>query len=285
MLIILLTISILLLFTISYGSTPTNEISQCKCVVFRIDDIQDYWLNSSQLAIMDLFISKNQSVSIGLILDDIGNDDQILYKIKEGLHKGIFELDIHGWHHVNYRNLTEEEQKKSLYIANEKIRTIFKIRSTTFIPPEGVFDNTTLNVMEELGIRILSSGWGMENYYEHNNIIFNANKIYENSSNGKPNQKIYHLPYTTSFTDYKHGKWIKNPIKNIIENVTNNINKFGYAVVVVHPQDFVKIENGEFVNEIVYDEIKDLSKLIDLFISKEISITTFSKIIGINPYI
>lgn len=45
----------------------TNEVnsvnSKCNCIVFRLDDIQDYWLNSVQSAVMELFMSKGQNLS------------------------------------------------------------------------------------------------------------------------------------------------------------------------------------------------------------------------------
>jgi hypothetical protein len=41
---------------------------------------------------MDLFISKNQSLSLGLIMNKIGNDTRIIEKIMEGTQRGSFEL-------------------------------------------------------------------------------------------------------------------------------------------------------------------------------------------------
>src|ERR1041385_1005504 len=62
--ILLLVMSIILSgipFGISYSSGANS--SSCGCVVFRFDGIQDYWLQPAQLAVMDLFLSKNLSLS------------------------------------------------------------------------------------------------------------------------------------------------------------------------------------------------------------------------------
>src|SRR5690349_13140078 len=56
----------------------------CNCVVFRMDDIQDKWIEQGQLVPMDLFISKNQSLSLGLIMHVVGNDSKIINKVREG---------------------------------------------------------------------------------------------------------------------------------------------------------------------------------------------------------
>ena len=80
-----------------------------------MDDIQDDWLNSAQVAVMNLFLSKNQSLSLGSIMHIVGNDFKIVDKVKEGFHKGLFELDLHGWDYVNYTKLNENQQREILY--------------------------------------------------------------------------------------------------------------------------------------------------------------------------
>ena len=80
-------------FSISYGLTyNSNSTKPCNCVIFRMDDIQDYWIEQGQIAPMDLFLSKNQSLSLGLIMNGLGNDSKIIDKVKEGFNKGLFEL-------------------------------------------------------------------------------------------------------------------------------------------------------------------------------------------------
>ena len=96
----------------------------CDCVIFRMDDVQDYWIEPAQIAPMNLFISKNQSLSLGLIMHTVGNDSKIINKVGEGYHKGLFELALHGWDHIDYSKLTEQEQQYSLQKANEKMKTL-----------------------------------------------------------------------------------------------------------------------------------------------------------------
>jgi peptidoglycan/xylan/chitin deacetylase (PgdA/CDA1 family) len=261
----------------------TAEEKPCNCVVFRMDDLQDYWLNKAQVSVMDLFLSKNQSLSLGLIVNGIGNDSLVINKIDEGLRKGLFELGIHGWNHTDYTQLTGKEQKESLNKANEKINSLFDIKSDIFIAPEGAFNNETLKAMKELDIKVISNAIWAENEFDAGKSIFNeTSNITTNQHNETTNQsQAYHIPGTISFTDYKNGSWTLNSIKNIINNATTNIDTYGYAVVVLHPQDFVKMENGEFVDELDENKTKILSKLINTLRSNEINLSTFSNIADI----
>jgi len=246
-----------------------------------MDDIQDYWSQAGQLTPMNLFMSRNQSLSLGIIMHEIGNDSKIINKVQEGSHKGLFELALHGWDHVDYTNMSEKGQENSLYKANEKMQVLFGKRSNIFIPPYDLFNNATLNAMKQVDLKIISSGAPEENKFDGNKSLFIAKgKLHENNITS---QVIYHLPAMTVFKDYINGKWIKTPIKNILDKVVQNIAKYGYAVILIHPQDFMKIENGKLTKILDENEMKDLSGLIDSILSKNIRITSFSKIVGIKP--
>lgn len=259
--------------------SSTNEINFCKCVIFRLDDIQDYWINSGQIFVMNLFLSKNQSLSLGLIMNELGDDPKIINKINEGVNKGIFELGLHGWNHIDYTKLNKKEQKNSLTLANQKMERLFGKKSEIFIPPKNLFNDATVKAMDRINLNILSSSIDVEYNYNKGQSIFTTME----KEPDKEKNEIFHLPSTSSFKDEIDNKWIKSSITNIIENTTHNIDKYGYAVIVIHPQDFVKIVNGIFVNEMDYDEIQDLSNLINFLLAKNISITSFSKLVGINP--
>jgi peptidoglycan/xylan/chitin deacetylase (PgdA/CDA1 family) len=266
-------------------NTITSTTASCRCIVFRMDDIQDYWLNSVQVAVMNLFLSENQSLSLGSIMHLVGNDSKIVDKIKEGFHKGLFELDLHGWDHINYTKLNEQQQRDSLSKANAKMERLFGTKSIVSIPPYGIFNNDTLKAMGQLGIKIISSDPPEENSFDQNRTVFVANgskaTIAHDNNKGRINESttIYHLPATIFFKDFQDNKWVKIPLKDIIGNVTRNIAIYGYAVIVLHPQEFAKSVNATtFGNSIDQKEILDLSKLIDFFLSNNIRIMTFDKI-------
>jgi hypothetical protein len=266
-----------------------NIHDNCNCVIFRMDDIQDYWLNSVQNKVMDVFLNHNQTLSLGLIMHMVGNDSKIVEKVKKGLHKGIFELDLHGWDHVDYTKLSEKEQKDSLSKANEKMQKVFGRNSSIFITPLSVFNKNTLNAMAGLRINILSSDIPTETKFDQNKSIFIAqDNSYDKLSNGLQiinNTRIYHIPATVFFKDFQKGQWVKTPIDEILKDTTKNIAKYGYAVIVLHPQDFALFTGKSGASEVSYinsidrNEIFDLSKILDNLFSNNISIKGFGDVI------
>jgi peptidoglycan/xylan/chitin deacetylase (PgdA/CDA1 family) len=66
---------------------------------------------------------------------------ELLGRVGEGSEKGLFELGLHGWDHVDYTKLSESEQESILQSANEKMKKIFGNISDIFIEPYGYFKN------------------------------------------------------------------------------------------------------------------------------------------------
>jgi peptidoglycan/xylan/chitin deacetylase (PgdA/CDA1 family) len=262
-------------------TSHNNPISSpCKCVVFRMDDVQDNWIEAAQLVGMNLFTSRNQSLTIGLIMNETGGDPRIIHTIQGGTSKGLFELALHGWDHVDYTKLSEQQQQYSLKRANEKMQQLFGNTSNIFITPYGTFNNDTIKAMDQLGIKILSAATYSESSFDKNSSIFNANNNYK--SNQSQQSTVYHMPAMSFFKDDLHGKMpIKTPVEKILSDVDSNIKKYGYSVIVFHPQDFVKTDqHGNVVNKTLdIGQVKDLSRLVDSILSKHIQITSFSKLL------
>jgi peptidoglycan/xylan/chitin deacetylase (PgdA/CDA1 family) len=274
------------------GSDPR---ASCNCVVFRMDDVQDYFVSVAQVAAMNIFVSKGQPLSLGLIMNSIGNDSSIINKVSEGYKKGLFELGLHGWDHVDYTKMSEDEQRISLLNANEKMQRLFGNKSDVFISPYGYFNNNTLEAMNELGIGILSATIYSEINIDRGRSVFNysaqmtkglddvSEKINNNIS--LTHLLPFHVPSLISYKDYENGRPIKNPISSIIDGVEENVEKYGYSVIVFHPQDFAYADvNGRIVNDdsLNATEINEFSQLIDTLLSKNMSFTTLSEIVGID---
>lgn len=290
---VFLTLCMLIILSVVVRSTlweavhPTNVVSgitvPCKCVIFRLDDIQDGYLDAEQLKIMDIFLSKGEPLTLGLIMHKFGNDSAILDKISEGYKKGLFELALHGWEHKNYSDMTEQEQKSSLYEANERMQKIFGNKSDIFIPPYNRFNNDTINAIRELGIKIMSASILDQNRFDLGKSIFISKSKNDKTSS---THDIYFLPYTIGFRDYIGRPDIKFPIEALAKNINANIEKYGYAVVLIHPQGFAESNEqgtatGEQENktQINNKNIKDLETLIDLLRQNGIRLSNFNNLI------
>jgi predicted secreted protein with PEFG-CTERM motif len=253
--------------------TQAGKPAKCNCVIFRLDDIQDSWLHSAQIKVMNLFITKNQSLSLGIIMNATGSNELIIQKIKEGQNKGLFDLDIHGWNHVNYAQLSEQEQKKTLDLAKSKMQTLFSTESDVFIPPYDTFNNSTLVAMADSGIKILSA----------TSESANDNRFIWSPSVSSEPYSILQFPSVASFMIEGNNAWQKVSNSALLNLINIGITKRGYAVIELHPQNFVKTENGKFVDIIDDSQVSNLSTLIDSILIKKIRITTFENIVGTSP--
>jgi len=278
----------------------TKNYTSCNCVVFRMDDLQDNWIRSAQIVAMNLFLSKKIPLSLGIIMNSIGNDSQVINKIKEGTNGStpLFELALHGWDHVDYSKLSEREQKDTLEQAANKMLQLFGYKSNIFITPYGPFNYNTIKAMNNLGIRILSSAMVNEQRFDNSRSIAlttsysaNTTSVGNTFSNDmttslglqprSADATVYHLPAMSLFYNDENGKPpVKTPIGQILAETKNNIKKYGYSVIVFHPQDLVERDDkGNVIgNGVNSNEVSDLSRLIDSIIQEKIPIVHFSTV-------
>ena len=107
----------------------------CNCVIFRMDDVQDSNFNQISVRVMDTFIEKNQSLVVSLVMNKFGSNHPVVEKVAEGYKKKLFEIAGHGWDHVSYAGIGFEQQKNSLSLMNTKIKDMFGVPASTFVPP------------------------------------------------------------------------------------------------------------------------------------------------------
>ncbi len=276
---------------IIFASLPKDSYSQqiegsglpCNCVIFRFDDIQDDFVQPAQLAVMDLFLLKNQSLSLGLIMGRLGDNDMIVDKILEGSSRGIFELSNHSWTHENHSTLTKAEQLNSIQQANDKMAEMFGDRSDVFIVPYNRFNSETLDVMKEVGMKIISSETDLDKYP-----YFLSSGDTSQDPSEDEEEKVHHIPATTAFRtkeDAEPGsikEFTKVPVEQIMREIDSSIASYGYAVVMMHPQDFVRIEEGRYTKIPDERELVDLARLMDLVQAKGYQISTFSHLAGLS---
>ena len=84
------------------------------------------------------------------------------------------------------------------------------------------------------------------------------------------------------FYDHEIGKPpIKTPIEQILIETKSNIQKYGYSVIVFHPQDLVERDDtGNVIgNGVILSEVNDLSYLIDSLVKDRIPIVHFSTLV------
>ena len=238
----------------------------CDCVAFRLNDVQDYWLNQVQIEIMGVFSENKTPITIGIIADAFGNDQKIVEFVQKQLEdqEGYLEIASKGVGLTAYTEFNKNEQSQNLSQSLDLIELNTGIRPHVFIPPQNKFNLDTLEVLKENNITHISSSL--------------------NNGDLPPfefvGEEVYRFPQTTST-----GKYISST--NLFEGVPSqqtaneailSIDNFGFAVISIQYQEFSKIENSTYVNEVNSEQINELKKLIKEFNEKGIKIVSIGEI-------
>ena len=209
---------------------------RCNCIVMRLDDVQDEWIRDVQLALLDRLISDHVHTSTGIIMHDFGSDDAIVSKIGEGGNAGLFEYVIHGWDHVDYGTLSLEEQKRTLLQANAKLVDVLGKDSDIFATPYNDFSEDTLNAMDQIGMKIISS---------------DDTDLFPAAPKESPlYPQVVHMPQTINFADQVGEVKVLRPLDQIVSAVRTDIVNKGYAVLTLHPQDFTQYNGTVIQNKV-----------------------------------
>jgi peptidoglycan/xylan/chitin deacetylase (PgdA/CDA1 family) len=159
----------------------------------------------------------------------------------------------HGWEHENLSQLTFDEQKVRLLDAKEHLDKLFNTETEILVPPMFGYNNYTIQAMKETGYRIVS---GLSEFH----------------NKGWASGEIMSLPATIELSDYSNESWHMKTRSIILNEVENSIETHGYAMIVTHPQEFMK--NGDLDPETTTKFGQILQKL-----SEKFSFTTIDEVI------
>ena len=230
--------------------TPTNEeIESCNCVAFRFDDIQDYWLNDVQIEFMKTFSDKKIPLTLGIIADSFGDDVKMLDFINEQSHKKYFEIASHGVGNTPFTEFSVEDQETKIIESVEKIEESLAVIPKTFIPPQNRFNEDTKLILTENGFTHISAS------------------LLHGDSPPFPlkDEDLYRFPEigTTGTFEPEQNIFVGIPHNETFLHVTEGLDKYGFAVITSHPQEFSTVVNGTYVNQINLEQIIELEKLIE----------------------
>ncbi len=260
----LILIVVILLFV---GLVQSSYAQSCQCVAFRLDDIQDYWLDSVQTKVIDTFEEKNASLTIGIVGNYFGNDSKIVDKITESLQHSTpkFEIANHGFNHEDFTKFPEGLQYILMERANQKVISLLGVAPSVFIPPYNTMNNDTLKAFEENNFQIIS-----------------ANETQDYPPYMIKDEVIHHLPETaiTGNLNKDNTAWLGEDHKQTFVDTISSIQKYGFAVIVMHPQEYSMREKLDYTNSVNETQVQELVQLIDELQKNGIKIVTMSEIPG-----
>jgi peptidoglycan/xylan/chitin deacetylase (PgdA/CDA1 family) len=267
---------------LSYG------YSACSCVIFAMDDIEDYGVNKVQLAIMDYFISKNLPFTASIIVSKLANSSnmRVFHKVEEGVQKGLFELAIHGYRHINHTLLSREEQESEFSKANGKLEYLFGKRADIFDPPYNNFNLNTIEALSDQNISMLSSSPDTEriafNPYKLKALVVTNDSKLEVSKVSDQKPLVYHVPFSVSFLGlYMNGTSEDAFVPTVLRSIDESIAKYGFAEVRLHPSDFPKGDpvRGPAINELDPVKFQKLTETVDDLLARNIRIASIKNIL------
>jgi peptidoglycan/xylan/chitin deacetylase (PgdA/CDA1 family) len=229
---------------------PQAKALPCNCVVIRMDDVQDFWLDNAQISAMNVFTTKNIKMTPALIMNYYGNDPTVVSKVREGYNSGLFELALHGWDHVDYTKLSLSAQQTTLSQSNTKLFGIYGTTSQIFVPPYNLFNTNTLQAMKNTGYTMISS---------------------DKSHDAYPFTDTYgikHIPATIDFGYTSGSHRVIRSSTEILNAINTDVVQKGYAVFYFHQQDFVQYKGKKATTSVDPIILNQFSGLVDSIRSK-----------------
>jgi len=243
-------------------STIEETIATCNCVAFRFDDVQDYWLNDVQIALMETFTRNNIPLTIGIVANAFGDDVKITNFVRNNINK--LEIASHGTDHSLFTEFDAKEQNSMLKQSSDNIFNSLGVKPTTFIPPENRFNENTKQALVDNGFTHLSAS-----------ILHGDLPPFPLEG-----ETLYRFPEisTTGIFEPEQSLFVGLPNGITFSQTVEGLEKYGFAVITSHPQEFSTIINGTYVNKVNQEQINELEILIQKIQEKNIKIVLIGKI-------
>jgi peptidoglycan/xylan/chitin deacetylase (PgdA/CDA1 family) len=241
-----------------------EPVSSCECVAFRFDNVQDYWLNDVQIGYVNTFVEKNIPLTVAIMADSFGNDQKITNVIKDATNKNKLEIASHGVGNAPFTDFPKEKQGDLLKQSIVEILDSVGVRPQIFVPPQNKYNDDTKQALVENKFTHLSS-----------NILSGESPPFPLKG-----ETLYKFPETATTGKYnlEQNLFVGLASNDTYLDAIDSLEKYGFAVIVSHPQEFAVIENGTYINQINNEQINELELLIQKLQSDGIKIVSIGKI-------
>lgn len=183
-----------------------------------MDDIQDFAFREAQFFLLNNSIQNHIPLSLAVITGTFGADSEIVQTVKLAVNSGS-KVAVHGWEHEDLAKLTFREQLKLLFQAKNRIQEILDVNTGTLVPPMFSYNEATLDAMHEEGYDIISTSKDLD----EPGLI----------------SGVRSLPATIELSDYSNGLWMIKSYESVKAEILMSVKKYGFAVMVTHPQEFI----------------------------------------------
>lgn len=238
----------------------------CKCVAFRLDDVQDWYLRNPQVEIMKLFQQKKADLTVGIIGGFFGTDPHLIDYLKTRIASDFPTLEIasHSWNNQRLTDLTKNDQRTLLLKTNEKIHDVLGVTPKVLTAPQNLFDDNTLALLPEIGLTHITAH--IEETHSPPYLLEDLTTYYFPA-----NTQTAKLNPTQNFWESQDRSLIRKEVHSFLS-------EYGYAVVMMHPYEFAVTDLGVYTGEANMQMIAEVGKLIDELTDDGIKLVTISEI-------
>lgn len=191
-------------------------------LIMRVDDIQDFAFREAQLFLLNESMVNQVPLSLAVIVGRFGEDRELVQAAKLAVSLGS-EVTVHGWAHEDLAKLSFRIQGVLLSQSRSRIKEIFDFDVGVLVPPMFSFNEDTIAAMHEEGYNTIST------YVD----LLAPGSI----------SNVTSRPATVELSDFSNGTWSMKSPDSIKAEISRSVKKYGFTVIVTHPQEFV--EGGE----------------------------------------
>ena len=248
---------------IVYEPSVEKFTLSCQCVAFRLDDVQDYWLNSIQLSLLETFSKNKIPLTVGIIANSFGEDVKVTGIVKTQIEKNKIIIANHGLDSTPFTLFDKNKQNSMLKESTKKIYDELGVSPKIFIPPQNRFNEDTTEVLIENGFTHLS-----------------ASLLSDSEPFPLKNEQLYRFPELSTTGDYvpSQNRILGVSAEKTFENAMSAIEKYGFAVITIHPQEYSVFQGGEYLNEINPSQLNELQSLIEEIQNHDIQVVSLNEI-------
>lgn len=195
-----------------------NESDKPPVIIIRIDDVRDYEAAEATRVLIQFNRVNHVKMNLAIIPAQFGGDSVTLGSVKAAVMDGS-EIVVHGYDHENFKTLSAKLQVETLRAARDKLFTL-NLTSTIFAPPFFAYDEGVYDAMRESGFDTISG------YIDAGGPTSEA-------------EGVYRVPVTITMADYVNGTWLRSDLNQLVGKVNLSVGRYGYAMILVHPQEFM----------------------------------------------
>lgn len=207
-----------ILVIIPVSIQAANKNNELPSVVIRVDDIQDFAFREAQLFLINKSITNEVPFSLAIIAGLFGQDNDLVESVKLATTQGT-EVTVHGWEHEDLTAFSLEEQSALLSRSRSRIKEVLGYDADVLVPPMFSFNEDTLTAMRDENYNVISTFIDLQSP----GLIGNTVSI----------------PATVELSDFAEGTWRMKSFEAIMAEISKSIHRYGYAVIVTHPQEFI----------------------------------------------